>query len=527
MENLYVGKTFELVVEKESVHILVKGNGVTVFEINDVLKKLPQVKVTQFMALQNAIKTPNSELVEIGQLIEDIEIEVSADEMGAFLRINMPQKAIDDSWPLIRQDCLKKIYAKGIAIGIINDALETPPLATKKFKIAEGIQPISGEDAKIRYIELGSKKPKVSEDGQSDYYELDLIHNVKIGDWLGEKIPPTPGKPGATVLGHPIPGRTGRDIRMKYDPKTVSETFENGLFVLRATINGAVTAKQGKISVENHLVIPGNVDYETGNIDFDGNVTIEGTVEDKFKVIATGDIAIKGNQGVGAAERIESKKGSIFIKGGINGKNRALVIAKENIFIKYVNEAHLEAEDAIHVQKYVFDSYVKASKIYVDPSKGKIVGGQVEAKHQIVSGSIGNEQERETLVNIHGFERNNIKGELDAIKLKLADHVASINRMKRKLEIFEENYTKLDERASNTYHALLQNYESMIDELTLIHKRLIKYEDILRTRGEGEIKIHQNVHPKTLLEIKKLQRQVTQCMQCSFYFKEGRIHLVD
>jgi cytoskeletal protein CcmA (bactofilin family) len=61
------------------------------------------------------------------------------------------------------------------------------------------------------------------------------------------------------------------------------------------------------------LVIPGDVNPETGNINFNGDVHIKGSVMDNLKVIADGDIIVSGN--VLQANLIA--KGSIDIAGNI------------------------------------------------------------------------------------------------------------------------------------------------------------------------------------------------------------------
>ena len=118
---------------------------------------------------------------------------------------------------------------------------------------------------------------------------------------------------------------------------------ENNKIVLRALYDGAVIIQDGKVRVDNHLIIAGDVSYDTGNIVFDGYVTIQGTVNDGFSVIAKNDISINSPMGIGAIEKIESKEGSIYIKGGIFGKKLAIIQAKKNIYTKYTNECTLVA----------------------------------------------------------------------------------------------------------------------------------------------------------------------------------------
>ena len=512
---------------EDKVYLSVFLKDVTVYDFNDILKKYTQIKITHFSDLQRALSETSREPVFVGLVKERYELEISADEMSAYIKINFPDHEIQENKEAVISEILSLLSNHMIKTGIHSETLNHELVTSKKILIAEGVRPIPGEDAIYQYYRTPTRAPLENAGGEVDYYELDLISNVKKGAWLGDKTLPKPGVDGWTVRGNHIPARMGRDFRLKYDPKTVEEVFENDKYVLRARQDGAITFIAEKIAVENHLMINGDVDYETGNIKFDGSITISGTVKDKFTVEATGDIEIKGDTGVGAVDRIESLKGSIFIKGGVNGKGEGKIIAKKSIYTKYSNEGILIAENEIHISLYAFDSQLTADRIFIDPKKGKIVGGQTNAKHKVVTGSIGNKQERPTQVNVEGFDRLLAKAELDALILKTNDVLAHANRMKRKLEVFEENYERLDERAQNTYKAFLVSYENVLDEINQLSNKAVQLETILRTRGEGEIKVFDAVYPKTMMALKQLQKRIVEAMKCSFYVKDNEIHLSD
>ncbi len=522
---IYQSSSLALLRNEDKVFVRVLLSGVTIFDFNELLKQFTQVKITQFLELQRALKESKNEPIFVGIIKERYELEISTDEMSAYLKINFPNEEIEQNKEIVISEILKLLADNHILTGIHAETLNNQLETNRKLLIAEGIRPIPGEDSILQYHHSSSNKPLENDNGEIDFYELDLICNVKKGDWLGEKTLPRPGKDGLTVRGNHIPARMGADFRLKYDPKTVEELFEVDKYVLRAKQDGAVTYISDKIAVENHLYINGDVDFETGNIYFDGSITIKGTIKDKFIVEATGDIEINSDTGVGAIERIESLKGSIYIKGGVNSKGEGAIIAKNSIYTKYVNEGNLTAENDIKIALYAFDSQLTASRIYIDPKKGKIVGGQTNAKHKVVTGSIGNLQERPTMVNVEGFDRLLAKAEFDALSLKFNDVLSNANRMKRKLVVFEENYEKLDERAQNTYKAFLVSYENILDEMNAISKKANQLEEVLKTRGEGEIKVFDAVYPKTLMALKQLQKRINEAMKCSFYVKDNQIHL--
>lgn len=156
----------------------------------------------------------------------------------------------------------------------------------------------------------------------------------------------------------------------------------------------------GKISVGNHLIIHGNVGTGTGNIQFDGSVTINGIVSAGFSVKASQDISILGELGISGVKESESENGDIFIKGGVFGNNLTFIKAAKNIFLKHANECKLEAGDDIHIGYYALGANIKDRNIIANEQKGKIIGGMIEAKGKVSAAVFGNRLEGRCLFRL-------------------------------------------------------------------------------------------------------------------------------
>jgi len=514
----------EIYAEKDNVFLKVFRGNVTLAAFNKVCSEHPRIKVTKFGNIKLALETIKSAATLIGSLKPAYEIEISSDGLVAHLKINYTDEEYKNKEDTLVNEIMTELSNNGISEGIQKDIFNGKIPMRQSFAIAEGITPVNGLDAVVKYFEFSEKKPQITKDGKVDHYELQLIDNVNKGDWVGEKIPPTAGRAGKSVTGEVIEPRMGRDFNLKYDDGSVEIFEENGLDVARAKIDGAVKFKAGKICIDNHLIIDGDVEYETGNIMFDGYVTITGTVKDLFSVTATKDIVISSPYGVGAIKKIESTEGSVCIKGGINGKGEAQITAFENVYLKYANEAFIDAGNLVHIGLYSMDCVINAKKIVLPPNTGRIIGGNISADYQVVTGSIGNKSERKTKVSVKGFERVEKKLELDTVKISLREIVVKANKLKRQLEIFESNKSKLDERAMNTYRGLIQEYERLVEELNRINSKIQYLEEVLRTKGEGEVQVHNAAFPKTFMEIKNLQKRVTDLITGSFYVKDKMLH---
>lgn len=495
---------------------------------NELIVSSPRLQVTKFTALRDALIKANGEETNIGLYKPVIELEISKDEMAAFVRLNMLQNDYNANFEGVMSDLLQSLRENNIKVGLMTDVIMNPMEVQKRIQVAAGIAPIPGEDAKIKYFEMTIKKPELKTDGGVDHFDIHLIDPIEIGDWLGEKIPLTEGVEGTTIKGDPVPPKPGKDSQLRFDPETVQQfPTASGTLVLRARIPGAVAIADQMIRVDNHLMINGNVDYSTGNIDFDGHVTIKGTVEDCFTVLATKDIMILDPMGVGAASLIHSREGSISIKGGINGKGDAVLKAGKNVYLKYVSETQIEAEGVVQIGVYAYDAIINAAKVELLKRGAKVVGGKIVAKHQIITGIIGNQFERETSICVLGFDRVQMKTEMENLNNYYLSVLERANKIKRQTEIFQLNMDQLDQKAVNTYHVMLKELDKIVGEIGNIKEKLVNMEEVLRIRGDGEVKILDQVFPKSSLEIKNHIKRINDVLMGSFYVKDNEMHHSD
>lgn len=525
---LYKDDNLEVILDgNNDVLLTVKSSEISMTYFQQITREIPRVKVTDFMGIKKAFDNVGI-ASKIGEYKELIEFNVSPDEMKGYININLTMKEIREyGEKKLKEDILKFLEENGVLEGISMDSIEENIYSLDRFLVCSGIEPVDGIDAKIKYFEFSDKKPKIKNDGKVDNYEMTLIDPIEKDGWLGEKILATPGKEGRNIFGKSVPARAGRDYMLKYDKKSVIEVPEKDKVILVAKHDGAVKVIDGKIGVENHLVIDGNVDFKTGNINFDGSVTINGIVEDLFSVKATKDIMIKGQIGIGAVGLIHSMYGDVSVLGGINGKLKGKIKAGKNVYIKYVNEAEIEADGDINIGLYAFDSILKGEKVVLSPEKGRIVGGKIEAQHLVVANTMGNAMEKATKIKVHGFDRNQIKLELESIKVEFNEAIFKANKLKKQLEIMEINNEGLEEKDLFAYKGMLLTYENLIDEINILNSKFKQVEEKLRTKGEGEVKILKGAYPKTLLEIKNLQKVVKSVMTGSFYVKDNTLHLSD
>jgi len=246
--------------------------------------------------------------------------------------------------------------------------------------VAKGYPPIPGKNAiiKHRFDPNRELAPLIKNDGRVDYKNLDLIQCVLEGELLIEKKPATRGKDGRTVRGYRIPTKPGVDRKIQGGRNTTLSLDGNKLL---AASNGNVYFRNGIINIEKNYVVKGNVDFSTGNLEFEGDIFIQGRVLPEFTVSATGDIEIFQDVEGGI---ITSREGSIKIKGGINGKDISVIKAGKNVEARFIEKATVEAGNDIIASFHIISSRVRAGKkIIVQRGNGLIAGGSVYAGEEI------------------------------------------------------------------------------------------------------------------------------------------------
>ena len=370
------------------------------------------------------------------------KVIVEADRLAAFIEIYPPE---GNGKPLAVDKALELIKSNNIVYGLLeNNVIDAIKLLrwNDQILIAKGLEPKSGFPAEIEYkFPTTSDKlaPKMDEQGNVDYHDLGLINNVRKGEAVAIRKPPVPGENGTDVYGNIIPYKPGKDLILPRGKNTVVDQEGINLY---AIIDGSVSFKAGKVTVEPVFNLKGNVDYSTGDIDFIGDVVITGMVTHGFKVHAEGNIEIRGL--VENAEIVAD--GNIQIKGGVTGNN-CMVKAGGSIQANFVENAHLEAGQDIFIKDAIMQAQVKAGgSVKVSGKKAIIVGGITQAAREVESRVIGSQFATQTIIEVginplHREEYQRIMKDYEKKKKEVAVISQSITKFQqsgRQIETMDE-----------------------------------------------------------------------------------------
>lgn len=496
--------------------------GMTLEQFNVLINDYPQIKISGVMTVRNALVNAPRPPEKFAEVKERITVDISDDELRAFITLCVEEDEFSGAGKAnLFKEIIRKLNEKRVTFGIKNSVLLGNLCNNKQILVAEGIPPADGKDSVIKMYELTEAKPEVKEDGNVDHYELNLINRVNIGDWLGERHDPTMGTPGKTVKGNTILCAKGNMLPIFYDPSTVREEYSNGVTTLYAKINGAVHYDGDRVSISNHLEITSNVDFKTGNIDFDGFLTVKGSIEDSFSVEASRDIEILGDFGLGSVKDIISREGSIFIKGGIAGKNKSVIRSRKNIFTKFVSDTTLICDGSVHIGFYCLNSNIRAKEVIMDSPKSQIIGGNIEADIKVTASIIGSSSEKRTIIKVNGFDRKALKESVEKLIVEIECYKEELAKAKQEVSVYSST-SGLSKDQIIAYEIIKNRYFEIRDRLKILEDERKALTGYLKTAGEGEISVLKRVYPNTLIEIKGKGKEVNkEQLGTRFYIQDG------
>lgn len=377
----------------------------------------------------------------------------------------------------------------GIKEDVINQFLSKREYG-KAYEVCEGKQQRDGTDGYIEYTFNTDLKPrpKMNEDGTVDFHSLENLNHIKAGDVVAILHPEDKGEDGYDVLGRKVlPKKVKRAIFRHGRNLVISEDGLN----LVSQVSGHVVLEGEKVFVSNNLELV-DVDNSTGNIDYDGDVTIKGNVLAGFSVKASGNISVSGI--VEGATVIAG--GDITFNRGIQGMNKANIKAGGNIVSKFIESAesvyaggNIEADSILH-SKVIAKGIIKASG-----RNGLIIGGDVKSTSLIEAKVIGNPMGTNTTIGV-GVDPA-MKKRLDELKKslgKLGDNKIQLNQLLAALRKKQEIEGKLDPEKQEMQTKTMRNVIMLEQEINKEKKELEEIRSQLGEEKNASVKIYGTIY---------------------------------
>ena len=333
----------------------------------------------------------------------ELKFDISEDKMSA-------AAIITSAWggpPVSANMLVKAAQEAGVVFGfskehiikLVTHASKADPGSKVKLVIARGRQVVQGVNSRFEALipdmESRRNKPLLQSEEKADLRDFGVIPSIRAAEPLMRRHPPTAGVDGMTVTGNVLPATPGQVV--EWNLGEGSELSAEDTDLLLAGRDGLPRVIENGATVDEVFTVK-NVDLATGHIIFRGSVVINGDVTESMKVIAGGNVFVKGF----VEGSLVEAGGDIKIGGAIIGHQIATaekdteysteLKAQGDIECNIAQYARLSANGNIYVKQQIMHCAVSAAKVYAGPEdnpNGKVIGGYYYLDYGIHTGNLG------------------------------------------------------------------------------------------------------------------------------------------
>ena len=466
-------------------------------------------------------QTPDGEEGPEQPVDAQIQLKIAKDQMTASAVVLPPQNGGADITEEMLQECLKE---HGVLEEFFSSSgmkmLCTFKLYHKSAVLAKGIRPVPGTNGHVE--ELFKREHDIcletDENGLVNYKNLNKLRIVKKGTVICKITPPEPPVDGKDLFGKEVAGRPGKPVNVHVGKNTALS--EDGT-ELTATCAGNLRFSKETFFVEDVLHIQADVDNAIGNLDFCGDVIIDGGVREGFSVQSDKNITIKGS----VEGAFINAKGNITLKKGINGMGRGLLRAGGDVKCKFLENCTVNAGGSV-IAECIMNSRVTAEdEVLVEGGKGTIMGGTCTARNRIKAKYVGSPASVATTIVLGASpeiiaQKKQLSKKIELLKKE----VDNLEKSCRYLERSAKKTPLNKERASQLSQMKKQRMMSSV-QLSIDSKQLFELDELIESLDSCKLSCLQIYPPvKILMANESLQVKESESRRM-YYYDSGEIKI--
>jgi len=402
------------------------------------------------------------------------------------------------------------IRSKGVVFGINEDELRffmarvSKGIAEQeKTVIANGLPAVKGDDG---HVELtfnadSSPAPAINPDGSADYKNINIVTSVGAGTVLARLHPPSKGTHGMDVLGRVIKARDGSPAVLPAGANTAIPKGDPTTLI--SLMDGIVGLDGTAITVTEGYAIPGNVDYSTGNINYDRTVAINGDVKSGFEVNCGGDLQVNGL----IEDSRLTVKGNVLCRYGFVGTGKGVIDAGGDVNLTYMKNQTLITQGNVNIAKEAINCNIFARKsIKIYGHSLSAAGGTLISTESIVVKTVGNISGIKTTLQIDPEpkfveEMLKMNAAVEQHKLNIKKLTQSLESMPAAKRLDKDLVRKVKNAVITTQQQILTLEESM------------RALNIVMNRFENSfIRVDRCAYPGTVIKIGRSKMEVTEVL---------------
>lgn len=240
------------------------------------------------------------------------------------LTISFEETEILQAKKYTKKEIKELLKEENIKYGILDDGIEEILNENKSAIIAKGILPVDdNEDS----IEIFTDIKKINKSDKIDYRNKSNITMVKKDEVIAKIVVGTLGHDGISIEGNKIKKRDKKKLDIKCNEGCYVKNNE-----VISKIDGKVDCKKNIFKVSKILELNKNINMESGNVNFIGNLLINGNIGIGMSVVSGESLIVKGN--CENATLISRKEG--ILEGNIIG-SKVLIGVNDKRLLTYLD----------------------------------------------------------------------------------------------------------------------------------------------------------------------------------------------
>lgn len=378
----------------------------------------------------------------------EFKLEIADDLMSAKLFIVAPHGGALPTYIELKKEASRANIIRGLSEKrirkLMSEAAKAQPGEVVDGLVAKGLPPRNGRNSRSKTMVQNALerilRPQHIEGDKVDMRDLGEIMCVKPGQALLKRLPPTPGRAGFNITGHPLPPEPGEWIEIYEGKGTRIDANDHNSLI--ADISGMPKFNEGQMSVDNTYICKG-VNVGTGNIKYAGAVLVNGDVTEKMRIEAVGDVTING-----FVESAYIKSGGdIIITQGASGKVHedlkdysTRLEAQGSVFIQHGQGLDIVCKGDVSLGKQLAYSRIKCGgSVTVGLGKqatGNLFSCDVTCQGSVKAGKIGAVSGSQVVIdfsqglNVLTERKETIDELIQQIESHIGRHKSKIDRIK-------------------------------------------------------------------------------------------------
>ena len=344
--------------------------------------------------------------------------------------------------------------------------------APVEFTVSRGIEPVAPNSYKFEW--------------KVDFGHSNAV-SVKRGDPLLETTFLETGEKGVDVFGNTIDIDKAQALKLPHCDNTVRLAKDGKKVLFTAAVSGELVKNSADLKIVNSKLIGSDVNNETGDVLFAGDLIINGNIAANRSVKAGGCLTVNGDAG----GSLLYTKESLLMNGGIRGESRGTVWAKNTMALHFAETARLFAGGNMYIEEYCFRCVVKTNgELVMNGEPGSFIGGNAHAARGIKVRNLGDYKTVRTIISFG--QDYLIKDKIEVYEKQTQENLMELAHIESELDNADTDTEYVQQLREKKVILLKSN--------TALGLKIFKLKENFETHIPSEVKITGTVYPGVIFE---------------------------